>query len=79
MLTDHEKNLVRMMVVNTSPEYMAEVGALDDETVRAKISEWKATQLETLNYGITVHSQVVAENQAEVNRLNAIKSTLEEA
>ena len=67
MLTDHEKNLVRMMVVNTSPEYMAEVGAMDDETVRARIAEWKEQRLTEINQGIEIYSERTASDTSEIN------------
>ena len=78
MLTDHEKNLVRMMVVNTTPEYMAEVGGMDDEAVRPLIAEFVTKQLQTVEDGLRFHGEQLAFHQAEVNRLTAIKLTLEE-
>lgn len=77
MLTDHEKTLVRMMVLNTTPEYMAEVGAMDDETVRPLIEAFKANRLEEISRGIGIYTERRDADQAEVDRLNAIKSQLE--
>ena len=79
MLTDHEKNLVRMMVVNTTPEYMAEVGAMDDDTVRPLIADFVTKQLQMVDDGLRFHSEQVANAQTEIDRLTVIKSQLEEA
>ena len=79
MLTDHEKNLVRMMVVNTTPEYMEEVRAMDDDTVRPLIAEFVTRQMQMVDDGLRFHGEQLVHHQSEVDRLTTLKSTLEES
>lgn len=77
MLTDNEKKLVRMMVVNTTPEYMAEVGAMDDNAVRLLIEDFRTKQLAIVTEGLRFNSEHLSNVQEAIDKLTAVKSQLE--
>ena len=77
MLTENEKKIIRMMVINTTPDYMAEVGALSDEEVRVRIEEFRENRLVEINQGLAFHNEQLFNAQVEIDRLNTLKTELE--